>query len=232
MQTAIVRYVGALAIGSMLLLPAQAVAHGNKSVDENSAHDHSHDQDRVQDHPHDSDDAIYKGYFDESQIEARMLSDWEGDWQSVYLYLQNGTLDPVMAHKAEQGDKSVEEYRAEYETGYTTDVDRIVISGNSVAFYRDGDIVEGRYATDGYEILTYKKGNRGVRFIFRKTGGDDEAPQFIQFSDHRIAPAQADHYHLYWGDDREALLEELTNWPTYYPSSLGGNEIVGAMMAH
>ena len=71
-----------------------------------------------------------------------------------------------------------------------------------------------------------------MRYIFKKTEGDDEAPQFIQFSDHLIAPAQSDHYHVHWGDDREALLKEVINWPTYYPSTLSGEQIVGEMMEH
>ncbi|MCR4265424.1 metal-binding protein ZinT [Nitratireductor sp. ZSWI3] len=227
MQTMFTRCAGALAMGSMLLFLAQAGAQESRS---GNAPTHAHDN--AHDHSHGADDAIYKGYFEDGQIAARMLSDWEGDWQSVYPYLQDGTLDPVMAHKSEQGDKSAAEYRAYYETGYKTDVDRIVISGDSVTFHEDGKAVEGRYASDGYEILTYEKGNRGVRYIFEKTGGDGEAPRFIQFSDHRIAPAQADHYHLYWGSDRAALLKEVTNWPTYYPSSLSGEQIAGEMMAH
>jgi zinc transport system substrate-binding protein len=75
-------------------------------------------------------------------------------------------------------------------------------------------------------------GVRAVRFIFKKTEGDAAAPEYVQFSDHKIAPAEADHYHLYWGNDRAALLEEVTNWPTYYPSSLNAKEIVSEMMAH
>ena len=126
----------------------------------------------------------------------------------------------------------VEDIRAEYETGYKTDVERITIKGNAVSFFKDGKPVKARYAYDGREILTYKKGNRGVRFIFKKMEGDAEAPQFIQFSDHRIAPEKAEHYHLYWGNDRAALLEEVTNWPTYYPSSLNAKEIASEMMAH
>ncbi|MEJ8570879.1 metal-binding protein ZinT [Microbaculum marinum] len=227
MSSALVRRVGAPAIGLMLVFASQALAAGDKKTEETNAHDHAHA------HAHESgSDAIYKGYFEDSQIKPRTLADWEGDWQSVYPYLQDGTLDPVMEHKAESGDMTPEEYRAYYEIGYRTDVDRIVISGDSVTFYEDGTPIEGRYASDGYEILTYKKGNRGVRFIFEKTDGDPDAPQFIQFSDHRIAPARADHYHLYWGEDRAALLEELTNWPTYYPSSLSAGEIVSEMTAH
>jgi zinc transport system substrate-binding protein len=45
-------------------------------------------------------------------------------------------------------------------------------------------------------------------------------------------PAGSDHYHLYWGDDRAALLAELTNSPTYYPLSLDGDDIVREMLAH
>ncbi|MBN9074155.1 MAG: metal-binding protein ZinT [Rhizobiales bacterium] len=184
-------------------------------------------------HSHDhGDDQIYKGYFKDEQVKERPLSDWAGNWQSVYPYLKDGTLDPVMAHKAEKGDKSVDEYKAYYEAGYRTDVERIEIGGDTVTFYKDGKPLEARYAGDGYEILTYGAGNRGVRFIFRKTAGDAAAPQYIQFSDHRIAPAAADHYHLYWGDDRAALLGEVTHWPTYYPSSLGAEQIVREMIAH
>ncbi|QDZ03354.1 metallochaperone AztD [Nitratireductor mangrovi] len=181
---------------------------------------------------HHGDGQIYKGYFEDSQISDRPLSDYAGDWQSVYPYLQDGTLDPVWMHKAENGETSAEHYKAYYEAGYRTDVERITIEDGTVTFYRAGKASAGRYAYDGYEILTYEKGNRGVRFIFRKTGGDSDAPQFIQFSDHKIAPEKADHYHLYWGDDRAELLKELSNWPTYYPASLSAGDIVAEMLAH
>lgn len=202
--------------------PFNIVAVGGSGAvhgDGNHAHDHGDDQ-------------VYKGYFDDSQIADRPLSDYAGDWQSVYPHLKSGALDPVMAHKAEHGERSADEYKAYYEIGYRTDVDRIIIDGDEVTFFRDGKPLKARYAGDGYEVLTYEKGNRGVRFVFRKTGGDAGAPQFIQFSDHKIAPAAADHYHLYWGDDRAALLGEVTNWPTYYLASLGTAEIVREMKAH
>ena len=194
-------------------------AAGSDHADGKHAHSHGDPQ-------------IYAGYFEDSQIADRPLSDYEGDWQSVYPYLKDGTLDPVWEHKAENGTMSAEEYEAEYDTGYRTDVERITIEGDVVTFYENGEPMKGRYAYDGYEVLTYKKGNRGVRFIFAKTDGDEDAPRFIQFSDHGIFPAKANHYHLYWGNDRAALLEEVTNWPTYYPSSLDADEIVAEMLAH
>lgn len=229
MPLAISRQIGAFALTSMLLCGAQALAQDSKAKDHDHAHSHSHEQGKAHDH---GSDKVYKGYFEDSQIRERPLSDWENDWQSVYPYLLEGVLDPVMAHKAGHGSKTAEEYRQYYEIGYKTDVDRIVIKDGSVSFYKGGEVLKGDYVSDGYEILTYKAGNRGVRYVFEKAGGDEAAPKFIQFSDHKIAPEAADHYHLYWGDDRAALLEEVTNWPTYYPSSLKGAEIAEEMMAH
>ncbi|RLQ88969.1 ZinT family metal-binding protein [Notoacmeibacter ruber] len=219
------KHTALVAIAALLLGgPAQAE---DRKGDNSSAHAHGHSHSDAE-----PKNDIGKGYFEDSQIKDRTLADWQGDWQSVYPYLQAGTLDPVMAHKAEAGEKTAYEYKAYYETGYRTDVNRIVIDGDSFTFYKDGETLAGRYADDGHETLTYKKGNRGVRYIFKKVSGDDGAPRFVQFSDHAIAPVDAGHFHLYWGDDRAALLEEVTNWPTYYPASLSGAQIVDEMMAH
>lgn len=212
-----------LASLSLIAAPAQA-----ETAAPAAAHDHAHG------HSHDhSKDDIYKGYFDDAQIKARTLADWAGDWQSVYPLLADGTLDPVMAKKAEKGDKTAAEYRAYYETGYKTDVTRVQIEGDRVTFHRPDGAVSATYADDGHEVLTYAKGNRGVRYSFKKVAGDDAAaPGFIQFSDHKIAPEAADHYHLYWGDDRAKVLAELTNWPTYYPAALTAQQVLDEMLAH
>lgn len=181
------------------LTSAPLLAQAGQGADKDHGHDYGHDHA----HDHNPGDAarkeVARGYFEDAQIAPRALSDWQGEWQSVYPLLLAGKLDGVMAHKAQHGDKTAAEYLAYYKTGYATDVDRITIAGDQVRFSRNGKAVSGRYVADGYEILTYDKGNRGVRFVFRKASGDAGAPQFIQFSDHRIAPEAADHYHLYWG---------------------------------
>ncbi|MCG7622129.1 metal-binding protein ZinT [Epibacterium sp. Ofav1-8] len=212
---------------SIALLSAATLAFSAPAF-AGSGHDHDHDH--AHEHAHNKE--IYKGYFEDEQIQPRTLSDWQGDWQSVYPYLVDGTLDPVMAHKAEHGDKTAAEYRAYYETGYATDVDAIRFDGDTVTFTAGGESYSGTYVSDGYEVLTYKKGNRGVRYIFKKDSGDDKAPTYIQFSDHHIAPKAVSHYHLYWGEDRAEVLEELTNWPTYYPASYSADDIVHEMIAH
>lgn len=188
----------------------------------------------IDDHHGDDEESrnINAGIFDDEQVEDRELSDWEGDWQSVYPYLLDGDLDEVFEHKAEEGDMTAEEYKEYYTTGYETDVERIIIDNGNVTFFQDGQELQGNYENDGYEILNYEAGNRGVRFVYKLVDGDADMPQYIQFSDHLISPTDSHHYHLYWGDDREELLEEVTQWPTYYPSDLDADDIVRDQLAH
>jgi len=206
---------GPIALGALVALSTQTIAQTANS--DTTAHaQHAHAPSLV----------------NKADVQTRNLSDWEADWQSVYPVLQDGGLDAVLEHKAEDGKRTAEEYRAYYETGYATDVDRILIDGPTVTFFRQGEPVQGLYQNDGFEILTYESGNQGVRYVFEKSGGDATAPQFIQFSDHEIVPTKVDHYHLYWGDDRAALLKEVTNWPTYFHANLTGAEIAAKMLAH
>ncbi|MFC5711969.1 ZinT family metal-binding protein [Thalassorhabdus alkalitolerans] len=206
----------------------------NNEDEEHNQEESSHDHDHVHDHAHDEDSQrIYDGYFEDEEVEDRDLSDWEGEWESVYPYLQDGDLDEVFEHKAEENEEMTEEeYKEYYEEGYETDVDHIVIEGSIVTFFEDEEEYSGEYTYDGYEILTYEAGNRGVRFIFELTEENEDMPQFIQFSDHNIFPTDSDHFHLYWGDDREELLDNVTNWPTYYPSELDSEDIVHEMISH
>ena len=71
-------------------------------------------------------------------------------------------------------------------------------------------------------FLTYKAGNRGVRYIFTKKGGDEAAPQFHPVSSD--TPDRARHSAIFFTSTGATigaeLLEEVTNWPTYYPAGL------------
>lgn len=177
---------------------------------------------------------IYNGFFYNDEIQDRTLADWEGDWQSVYPYLESGDLDGVFQEKAYANESMTpEDYKDYYAVGYETDVNRIVIEGDQFTFYTtDGGEESATYEYDGYEVLNYERGNRGVRFVFKRASDNEAMPAYIQFSDHSIQPTDALHYHLYWGDDRQALLDEVDHWPTYYPADWGTEEIVHDMLAH
>ncbi|HEM6034767.1 TPA: zinc ABC transporter substrate-binding protein AdcA [Streptococcus suis] len=177
---------------------------------------------------------VYNGYFEDSAVKDRTLSDYAGEWQSVYPYLLDGTLDQVWDYKAKiKGGMTAEEYKTYYDTGYKTDVDQINITDNTMEFVVGDKKEKFTYKYVGYKILTYKKGNRGVRFLFEATDANAGNYKYVQFSDHNIAPVKTGHFHIYFGgESQEKLLEELENWPTYYPVGLTGLEIGQEMLAH
>ncbi|WYP27504.1 ZinT/AdcA family metal-binding protein [Alkalihalobacillus sp. FSL W8-0930] len=177
---------------------------------------------------------IYEGFFYYDEVEDRELSDYAGDWQSVYPYLIEGDLDEVMEVRAEKSDeRNKEEMIEHYTSAYETDVDRVVITNDSFTFhYNDGKEVTAEYASDGYEILERDAGNRQVRFVYKRQDDTDEMPTYMIFSDHNINPTPAHHFHLYFGEDRDALLAERSHFPTYYPSSLDAAGVVRDMLAH
>ncbi|HHP4384088.1 TPA: metal ABC transporter solute-binding protein, Zn/Mn family, partial [Streptococcus pyogenes] len=180
---------------------------------------------------------VYNGYFKDKEVKDRQLSDWSGSWQSVYPYLQDGTLDQVWDYKAKKskGKMTAAEYKDYYTTGYKTDVEQIKINGKkkTMTFVRNGEKKTFTYTYAGKEILTYPKGNRGVRFMFEAKEADAGEFKYVQFSDHAIAPEKAKHFHLYWGgDSQEKLHKELEHWPTYYGSDLSGREIAQEINAH
>lgn len=174
------------------------------------------------------------GEFEDSEVEDRTLSDWYGNWQSGYPYLLDGTLDEALQHKAEESeDMTFEDYKEYYDTGYKTDVDSIIIENDTFTFTSGDASYSGAYEYRGYEILTYESGKRGVRYQFEKVSGDENAPKYIQFSDHEISPTEVEHFHIYCGNESfEALLTELENWPTYYPSDMTGEEIAEEFGGH
>lgn len=191
------------------------------------AHSHAHPQ---------SEKAIQasKGFFDDADVKDRKLSDWDGIWESVNPLLLNGRLDPVLEQKAKtHKDKTVEEYRTYYKKGYATDVDSISIENNIIEFSQNGQIHSCTYHYSGYKILNYTSGKKGVRYLFECQDPASKAPKYIQFSDHIIEPQASSHFHLYMGNDsQEKLLQQMDNWPTYYPYSLNDEQIVHEMLHH
>ena len=173
------------------------------------------------------------GWFLTQDVKDRDLSDYEGEWQSVYPLLKEGKLKKVMQAKAKKGDMTEAEYNKYYDTGYKTDVEKITIKGDQITFTRNGKSATATYKYDGYKILDYAKGNRGVRYLFTATGDVPEgAPKAVQFSDHGIAPGKAAHFHIFSGDSQAETLKEMDNWPTYYPASMSADEVATEMLAH
>ena len=74
-------------------------------------------------------------------------------------------------------------------------ISRIILWNSS----KVGQSKKYTYKYVGKKILTYKKGNRGVRFLFEATDADAGQFKYVQFSDHNIAPVKAEHFHIFFG---------------------------------
>lgn len=202
---------------AVLLSSAQALAHG-----------HHHGKPLT-----DAEIKASEGIFDNKDVKDRALSDWDGIWQSVNPSLLNGALDPVLEKKAKNGGKTLEEYRAYYKKGYATDIETISIENNVMEFTRGKEVNTCHYDYAGLKVLTYTSGKKGVRYLFECKDTESKAPKYVQFSDHTIAPRQSQHFHIFMGNDsQEKLLEEMDNWPTFYPYNMTTAQVVDEMLHH
>lgn len=203
----------------MLLVSGYAAAHGH----------HSHGAPLTE-----VERQAAEGVFDNKNVQDRALTDWDGMWQSVYPLLVSGELDPVFKQKAEKDKrKSAQEIKAYYRKGYATNVDTIGIENGVMAFHTGNQVASCRYDYAGYTILTYPSGKKGVRYLFECKEANSNAPKYVQFSDHIIAPRTSGHFHIFMGNtSQQALLDEMDNWPTYYPYQLKAQAVVDEMLHH
>lgn len=107
-----------------------------------------------------------EGIFEDNEVKERSISDWQGSWKSIYPYLVDGSLDEVFKEKAKTGDKTVDEYKKYYESGYKSNVDSIDIYANKIAYFIDGEWQEAEYESAGYQILTYESGKKRSSLSF------------------------------------------------------------------
>ena len=117
-----------------------------------------------------------------------------------------------------------------------TDVDRVVITADSMSFYRNGVPVTARYAYRGTGIIPEDDGSLWVRYKFEALGNPPQGvPKYIMFSDHLHAPAKSEHFHIYSSNTSfDELMADTNpvNYPTYYPSAFTKGELVAEMIGH
>ena len=169
---------------------------------------------------------------DEYLIQDRpSMADWNGDWQSVYQYIGDGKLDEVWEAKNEKNDsKTVEEYKEAALYAYNTDVDRLLIKGESITFFTKDSSVTAQYKYVG--TVRILEDTWWVRYAFKAVGETNGAPLYVFYSDHKVEPTNVEHFHLYMGDDYDELYNNSTVYPTYYPAAMTTDEIADEMIGH
>ena len=182
------------------------------------------------DHGHSHDEQLT-----ENDIEDRTLSDFAGAWKSLHPYLLNGDLDKFCEHRAEEDEDSSttkDTYLEKYKASWQCDAEKISIEGNNITFtYADGKTVSAEYTYAGYQPKRNDEGEiRSVRYQFETTSAD--APKYVQFNDHGHEPGEAEHFHIYFGNDGfDALMSAKTN-PFFVKDALSVEDILDELMGH
>src|SRR5699024_11559661 len=98
---------------------------------------------------------------------------------------------------------TAKEYKAYYQKGYKTNISNINITEDTITIKKDGKTLTGQYKYDEKDILKYEKGNRGVRYSFKRVGDNKDIPKYVQIRDHNIAPKKAEHIHIFMEDNKQ-----------------------------
>lgn len=196
----------------------EEVVEGMQAEDEHE-HEHSHEHNES---------------FSEADVKARSLKEWNGEWQSTYPYLLSGELDEVWEHKAEHDEKmSSADYKEKYTKAYVTDELTIKIKAPYIEYVTKNGSYKAKYEYAGSAFRIRDDGRSQAKFKFEKKSGSDKAAKYIIFSDHNFEPAVPEHFHFYESNESfEEVLWDGVHFPTYYPASLSGEDIVDELIGH
>lgn len=211
-------------INLMEVLEGQTKVEEMKEGMQVSEHHHHDDEDDEDEHHHHSKEV---STFEDHEVKDRSLSDWEGNWQSPYPLVLDGTLDHAWEEKAESGNMTAEEYKEYYKTGYKTDIASVSIKGNQITFkYDNGKTAKAKYKYVGYFIQLWSGGTKAAMYRFESTTKKSDAPRFIEINDHMIEPAKAEHFHIRMSNESfDAIEAPEKYWPTFFPAEMTGHEI-------
>ena len=172
--------------------------------------------------------------FEDDEVQDRPLSDWEGDWQSAYPLVLDGSLDEAWEHKSEDGKMTAEEYKDYYTKGYKSDYNAISIHDDHIKFTdKDGKVTESDYKYTGYFIQNWSTGTKAAMYRFEAVDKESGAPVYIEFNDHIIEPEKAEHFHIRMSNESyDAIVDPEGNWPTFFDAALSPEGVCEEVIGH
>lgn len=197
--------------------------------------DHDHDEHEHHDaHEHHHHHAKEVSTFDDHDVKGRNLSDWEGEWQSAYPLVLNGSLDEAWNGKAKSGKMTAEGYKEYYKKGYKTDIAYITIKGDKITYkFDNGKEVSSKYKSSGVYIQNWSTGTKAAMYRFEAVNKKSGAPIYIEFNDHTIEPNKAAHFHFRMSNESyDAIVDPENLFPTYYPAKLSASEVCEEIAGH
>lgn len=203
-------------------------AHGHDE------HHHEHDEHGHEEHEHSHEAAhSHSAEIHEHDIKDRKLSEFNGEWQSLYPVLVSGKLEEYVEHQAEEKGKSEKEMQKEIEAKWNCGVKLVKVSGNKITLtYDDGKSVSGSYSYAGYAVKKNDEGKiTNVRYKFESK--DKNAPKYVMFNDHGFAPAEkVAHFHFYFGNNGfEEFMDSKVN-SYFVDSKLSAHECEDLLLGH
>ena len=185
-------------------------------------------------HEHEHEHSKEVSTFEDSEVQDRELSDWEGDWQSAYPLVLDGSLDKAWEHKAEEGDMTAAEYKDYYTKGYKTDYTAISIHDNKISFTDNkGNVTESAYKYNGFYIQNWSTGTKAAMYRFEAEDKEAGAPIYIEFNDHIIEPSDAEHFHIRMSNESyDAIVDPEGNWPTFFDASFSPEGVCDEVIGH
>ena len=185
-------------------------------------------------HEHEHEHSKEVSTFEDSEVQDRELSDWEGDWQSAYPLVLDGSLDKAWEHKAEEGDMTAAEYKDYYTKGYKTDYTAISIHDNKISFTDNkGNVTESAYKYNGFYIQNWSTETKAAMYRFEAEDKEAGAPIYIEFNDHIIEPSDAEHFHIRMSNESyDAIVDPEGNWPTFFDASLSPEGVCDEVIGH
>ena len=211
-----------------------AHGHDEHHHDEHDEHAHNHDEHDHDEHEHSHEAAhSHSAEIHEHDIKDRKLSEFNGEWQSLYPVLVSGKLEEYVEHQAEEKGKSEKEMQKEIEAKWNCGVKLVKVSGNKITLtYDDGKSVSGSYSYAGYAVKKNAEGKiTNVRYKFESK--DKNAPKYVMFNDHGFAPAEkVAHFHFYFGNNGfEEFMDSKVN-SYFVDSKLSAHECEDLLLGH
>ncbi len=192
-------------------------------------HDHDdHDGDHHDEHGHDHDEEIT-----EADIKPRSVSEFAGEWQSLYPVLMTGALDEYVEFQAEKKSISVKDSRAEIEAKWNCGIKTIKIKGDEITLiYDNGKKESGSYKYAGFAT---KKNDQGkissIRHKFSLVKGN--GPKYVMLNDHGHEPVKSvEHFHIYFGNNNFDELVTTKSNPFFVDSKLDAKGCLANVMGH
>lgn len=181
----------------------------------------------MEDDEHDHD----HGEIDPADIKERPLSDFAGSWISGVPFLRNGSLDPYIAHHAEEEGETPEEVRAETTAAWSTDYNRVTVTTGGLSV----ESREAAYSYRGYEIVEGAHGD-AVWYKYQINAPTNGLPAYVMFNDHGNGHEEHEgvaHIHLKYGDRDFTSIIERKDWsPMYFADGSSVEEILETLTEH